>query len=181
MDIDLSAFKVLIKKVFPPEKCVFTVDLNRNGDPDALLIRALNLVFPFEMPDEISIDGVERKDVKAGNFDISSVFQIFLDGEKIDLSKKGIDNELIQERFVLVHNMNQFTFLDIIKGHLGGRTIALGDTIDILLRMDKSNFKRLTEGNHKFRIESTFFPTLDVFFTLTKKNFNVNYPPETSD
>lgn len=178
---DLSAFKVLIKKIFPPEECVFTVDINDDGRPDALLIRALNVVFPFDIPEEISIDKLNGKAIKDENFNISTVIQIYLDDKQIDLSKQDIDTDLIQERFLLIHNNERFSFLDIFEGNLSGRTIALGDTIDILLRMDKSNFDRLTEGDHKFKIESELFPTLKVKFTLNKENFNVKYPLEASE
>jgi hypothetical protein len=71
--------------------------------------------------------------------------------------------------------------LDIFEGKLSGRTIALGDTIDILLRMDKSHFKRLTEGDHNFKIKSKLFPTLKVNFTLTEQNFNIKYSLEESN
>lgn len=173
---DLSAFKVLIKKIFPPKDCVFTVDLNGDGSPDALLIRALNVVFPFEIPENITLDKLNGKDIKEGNINVGSILEIYLDGEKIDLSNQAIDNELIQEHFLLIHNDEQFSFLDIFGGKLSGRSIALGDQIDILLKMDKSHFERLKEGSHSFKIESSLFPTLKVNFSLTEKNFNIQYP-----
>ena len=177
---DLSALKVLIKKIFPPDKCVFTVDSNGDGSPDALLIRALNVVFPFEIPEEISIDKLDGKTIKDENFDVGTVLQIYLDDKQIDLSKQDIDTDTIQERFLLIHNNEKFSFLDIFDGNLSGRTIALGDKIDILLRMDKSHFERLTEGDHKFKIKSELFPTLKVNFTMNKDNFNIKYPLDPS-
>lgn len=173
---DLSAFKVLIKKIFPPNDCVYTVDSNDDGIPDTLLIRALNVVFPFDVPEQLSIDQLKGEDIKNEKIDISTMIHIYLDGELIDLTNKDIDNTLLQERFTLIHHNERFSFLDILEGKLSGRTIALGDTIDILLRMDQKHFDRLTEGDHNFKIDSELFPTLKVNFTLSEKNFNINYP-----
>jgi len=50
MSFDISALKVLIKKVFPPKKSIYTVDTTGDGKADALLIKALNLIMPILIP-----------------------------------------------------------------------------------------------------------------------------------
>jgi len=175
MGIDLSSLKVLIKKIFPPNKCVYTVDLDNDGKEDALLIRAINVVIPFEIPHEINIENLSKERIEQEDFNFGEMFQIYLDNEKIDLSEKIIDRQAIQENFFLVHKEESFTLKDILEGKLKGRTIGLGDTVDIVLRINKSNLNRLTEGNHKFRIESEVLPTLKVNFILSEDNFNIKY------
>ena len=52
MPIDLSAFRVLIKKIFPPKKCVFTVDTTGNGSADSMQIKVVNIIMPFKVPEK---------------------------------------------------------------------------------------------------------------------------------
>jgi hypothetical protein len=174
-EIDLSAFKVLIKKIFPPKKCVYTIDLNEDGKEDGLLIRATNVVIPFDIPEEISIKNLSKEKFEDEQFDIGEFLQIYLDDEKIEVSKEAIDREVLKDKFLLVHNGEQFTLGDILDGKLKGRTIGLGDSIDIILRMDEKHFDRLTEGQHKFRIESEIIPSLEVDFKMSKDNFKKEY------
>ncbi len=178
MGINLSSLKVLIKKIFPPNKCVYTVDLDNDGMEDALLIRAINVVIPLDIPNEINIQNLSKEKIEQENFNIGEIFQIYLDNEKIDLSKTIIDKEVIQENVLLIHKEQTFTLKDILEGKLKGRTIALGDTIDILLHMNKNNLNRLTEGKHTFKIESEVLPSLKVNFILSKDNFNIKYTLE---
>ncbi|TXT61976.1 MAG: hypothetical protein BAJALOKI1v1_1060011 [Promethearchaeota archaeon] len=175
MNIDLSAFKVLIKKIFPPNKCVYTIDLNDNGQSDAILIRAVNVVLPFEIPEQIDIENLTDENIRQDDFNAVDYFQIYLDGEKIDLSGEIINKDVIQERFLLVHSGESFTLMDLLEGKLKGRTIGLGDTIDIILQMDKEYLDRLTEGKHSFTLESEVLPSLTVNFSLSKNNFKLKY------
>jgi hypothetical protein len=133
------------------------------------------VIIPFDIPQEINIENFSKEKIEQEDFNFVKIFQIYLDNEKIDLSGKAIDKEAIQENFLLVHNQESFTLKDILEGKLKGRTIGLGDTVDIILRMDKSYLNRLDEGNHTFRIESEILPSLKVNFILSEDNFNIKY------
>ncbi|MGV9142016.1 MAG: hypothetical protein ACOC1X_03670, partial [Promethearchaeota archaeon] len=87
MSFDLSAFKVLIKKIFPPKKSVYTVDTQGDGEADSIQIKALNIVFPFDIPEEISFGDFELEDLENAKYDVSEHINIYLDDQSINLSK----------------------------------------------------------------------------------------------
>ena len=177
MPFDLTALKVLIRKIFPPERCVFTVDTTNDGKSDSILIRAYNVVVPFEIPEEINIENSEEEngESKALSFNDFEFITIYFNNEKIDLPHQKIKKESIQENFLIYHDGNKFTLSDILTGGLRGRVIKLGDIIDILLKVDENTIKKLTKGKHTFKIESPLF-SLELKLDLSDKNFNINYP-----
>ena len=175
MSYDISALKVLIKKIFPPKSSVYTVDTAGDNDPDSILIKALNVIMPIEVPDEIELGGFSTKDFDLNTFDLSEYGKIFLDDERITISKDDFEIDKLKTRFIINHKGEQFTIDDIIDGKLGGRLIALGDTVDILIRLDKHVLKKFTEGAHKFRLESELIPVIEFNFELNKDNMNQNY------
>lgn len=178
MSFDLSAFKVLIKKIFPPKKSVFTVDTDGDGEADSIQIKALNVVFPFEIPKEISFGDFELEDLESEDYDISEHIGIYLDEEKINLSKLKDEFEDVSKRFVIYHKGDSFTFKELMEGKMAGRTIALGDSLSILIRLDKKDLDRLELGKHSLKIDSEAFPSLKFNFELKEKNLNRIFNPE---
>jgi hypothetical protein len=172
---DLSALKVLIKKIFPPKSSVYTVDTTGDKNADAILIKALNIIMPIEIPNEIELGGFSTKDFDLNTFDLSEYGKIFLDEERITISKDDFEVDKLKTRFVIHHKDEKFTIDDILEGKLGGRLIALGDTIDIIIRLDKQALKKFTEGKHKFKLESELIPVLEFNFELNNDNMNQTY------
>ena len=175
MSYDLSALKVLIKKIFPPKKSVYTIDTTGNNKADSIMIKALNVIMPIEVPDEIEIGGFTTKDFDLNTFDLSEYGKIFLDDQRITVSKDDFEIDKLKERFIIYHNSEKFTIDDIIEGKLGGRLIALGDTVDVIIKLDKYALEKFTEGEHKFRLESELIPVLEFIFELNKDNMNQNF------
>lgn len=175
VSIDISALKVLIKKIFPPKSSVFTVDTTGDKTPDSILIKALNIIMPIEIPNEIELGGFSTNDFDLNTFDLSEYGKIYLDNERIIISKDEFEIDKLKTRFIIRHKDERFTIDDIINGKLGGRLIALGDTIDILIKLDKNALNKFTEGNHALKLESELIPVLEINFELTKENMNKEY------
>jgi len=175
MEFDLSAFKVLIKKIFPPSKCVYTIDTNNDGISDSILIRALNVVFPIEIPEEIDIEDLSKGQIDPDRLNFSNFLNIYLDDEQIHIPKNIQDKESLTQNFTLYHKDQRFSFKDIMEGSFGGTTIALGDKIDILIKVSDETLKKLTVGNHNLKLELASFPKLKVEFDLSEENFNRKY------
>ena len=175
MEFDLSAFKVLIKKIFPPSKCVYTIDTTNDGESDSILIRALNVVFPIEIPEEIDIEDLSKGQIDRDELNFSEFLSIYLDDEQIHIPKNIQDKEAVTQNFTLYHNDQKFSFKDIMQGSFGGTTIALGDKIDIVIKVSDKTLDKLTNGTHKLKLELTSFPTLEVEFNLSEENFNRKY------
>ena len=70
-----------------------------------------------------------------------------------------------------------FKLKDILDGKLGGRKIALGDNISIILKLDESSLAKLTEGKHTLKIESDLFTGIKINFELDKNNKNLRFDP----
>jgi hypothetical protein len=177
MSFDLSAFKVLIKKIFPPKKSVYTVDTQGDGEADSIQIKALNIVFPFDIPEDISFGDFELEDLENAKYDVSEHINIYLDGESINLSKVREDFEEVSSRFIVYHKGEEFTFKDLMAGKMAGRTIAMGDTITILVKLDKRDLERLELGKHTLKIDSEAFPSLKFNFELTEDNTDIRFNP----
>jgi hypothetical protein len=172
---DISALKVLIKKIFPPKSSVYTVDTTGDEKPDSILIKALNVIMPIEIPDEIELGGFSTKDFDLNTFDLTEYGKIFLDDERITISEQDFEIDRLKSRFIIYHNGERFTIDDILNGKLGGRIIALGDTVDVLIKLDEYALKKFTEGKHKFKLESELIPVLEFNFELDKDNLNQSY------
>jgi hypothetical protein len=177
MPYDLTALKVLFKKIFPPKKSIYTVDSNGDGKVDSILIKALNVIMPIEIPEDIELGGFSTKNFNLKNFDLSEYGKIYLDDEPITIAKEDFDVERIKERFLIYHRSEEFTVDDIIKGKLGGRIIALGDSINIIIKIDEEGFKKFSKGRHTFKFESELIPTLEFNFELTDENLNQKFNP----
>ncbi|MFW9771768.1 MAG: hypothetical protein ACFFEO_06330 [Candidatus Thorarchaeota archaeon] len=172
MSYDISALKVLIKKIFPPKESVYIVDSNGDGTIDSIVIKALNVFMPIEIPEKIEIGGFNSENFNVKNFDLSEYGKLYLDDNPIDISKVEFEVEKLKERFFIYHKGEEFRIDDLIKGKLAGRLIALGDTIEILIKVDKETITKFSEGKHKLALESELVPKLEFHFELNHKNMN---------
>ncbi|MEJ2251257.1 MAG: hypothetical protein P8Y97_16595 [Candidatus Lokiarchaeota archaeon] len=178
MSIDLSSLKVLIKKIFPPKKCIYTADTNMDGSPDSVVIRAYNIVIPFVIPEKILFEDLNQEDLEKDDFDLSEYLNISFDGSPLELQKRTIDKNSIQENFRIKHQNEIFTFQQVLDGKMGGRTFGLGDTIDIIIGLKEEDLSRLTPGKHTLKLESEMFQELTIDFELSNKNINIKYDVE---
>jgi len=175
MSFDISALKVLFKKIFPPRKSIYTVDTIGDGKADSLLIKALNVIMPIEVPKELELGGFSTKNFNINNFELSDYGKIFLDGVPINVSKKDFDLTKLKDHFAFYHKEERFTIDELLSGKLAGRIIALGDTINILIRIDEDGIEKFSEGKHNFKFISEIIPTLEFNFELGKENLNQKF------
>ena len=178
MDYDISALKILFKKIFPPDKSVYTIDSTGDGSADSILIRAFNIIMPIEVPREIELGGLNSTDFHINKFDLSDYGKIYLDDEPLTIAKDEFDIHVIKDHFLIYHDGIGFTIDDLLAGKLAGKLIALGDTIDILIKIKSEGINRFTEGVHKFTFASELIPKLDINFELSEKNLNRKYDPQ---
>lgn len=177
MPYDLSAFKVLIRKLLPPKKSVFTVDTDGDGSVDSLQIKFINLLVPFVIPEEIEIGDFNIKKFDPISFDLSKYGKFFLNGIQLNISKENVNLERIKSRIQIYHKGESFNINDIMEGKLSGRLIDLNDTISILIKLDEESLKNFTEGAHNFKIESDLISNLLISFELDETNMNIRFDP----
>jgi hypothetical protein len=177
MSYDISALKVLFKKVFPAKKCIYTVDENGDGKTDALLIKALNVIMAIEMPKEIELGGFSTKNFDITKFDLSDYGKMYIDDIPISVSKADFDVAILKDHWTIYHKGEKFTIDDILNGKLAGRLIALGDHINILISMEQESLEKFTLGEHTFKFVSELIPTLEFKFELTEANLNQKFDP----
>ncbi len=175
MSIDISALKVLFKKIFPPRKSIYTVDTIGDGKADSLLIKALNVIMPLEVPKELELGGFSTKNFNINNFELSDYGKIFLDDVPINVSKKDFDIAKLKDHFTFYIKKEKFSIDELLSGKLAGRIIALGDTINILIRIDEESIEKFSEGKHNFKFKSEVIPILEFNFELGKENLNQKF------
>jgi len=175
MSFDISALKVLFKKIFPPKKSIYTVDTNGDGKADSLLIKALNVIMPIEVPKEIELGGFNTKNFKLNNFELSDYGKIFLDDVPINVSKKDFDIAKLKDHITFYIKKEKFSIDELLSGKLAGKIIALGDTINILIRIDEDGIEKFSEGKHNFKFKSEVIPILEFNFELGKENLNQKF------
>jgi len=178
MSYDISAFKVLIKKIFPPNKCVFTVDTDGNAKIDSLQIKFINLLIPFVIPKEIEIGDFNIKKFDPNTLDLSKYGELYLDDTKLNFSKENVNLDMIKSRLLIYHKGKSFNLDDIIEGKLSGRTINLNDSISLLIKLDDDILKKFTKGTHYFRIESDLVTNLEINFEMDENNMNIKFDPD---
>lgn len=172
---DLKNIKVpsvMIKKVFPPKKSVYTVDTTGDGKADSVKLVALNVIMPFGIPAKEDLG-----DIDVDEIDPSEHGKLLLDGEQMDISKGASNINLIKESLRVYHKGENFSFEDALGGKMGGRTIALGDEILVVFKLDESFLAKLTEGKHTLSLESDKIPNIEIGFELTKSNMNQTFTP----
>ena len=177
MSYDLSAFKILIRKLFPPKKSVFTIDTDGDGRVDSLQIKFINLLVPFVIPEEIEIGDFNIKKFDPNSLDLSKYGKFFLDDVQLNFSKENVNLERVKSRILIYHKKKSFNLNDIIDGKLSGRLIDLNDTISILIKIDEEALKKLSEGAHYFKIESDLVSNLLISFELDETNMNIRFDP----
>jgi hypothetical protein len=175
---DLAAFKVLLRKIFPPKDTILTVDTNGDGKADSLQIKVINLIIPFVIPKEIEIGDFKLKDFNPNSFDISQFGKFLLDNRPLNFSKDSFNLDTIKNRLSIYHKGESFNIDDILEGKFSGRTIDLGDTASVLLKIDESSLEMFTEGKHSFKIESDLISNLEIFFELDENNMNIKFDPD---
>ena len=178
MPIDISALKVFFKKVFPPKKSIYTVDTNDDGIADSLLIKAFNVIMPILVPKHIELGGFSTKNFDINSFELSDYGKMYLDDFPINVSKKDFDIEKLKGHFRLFLKDEEFTIDDLLSGNFAGRMIALGDTINILIKIDKDGLDKFSEGEHIFKFKSEIIPTLEFKFELGAENLNQKFDPK---
>ena len=138
----------------------------------------INLLVPFVVPENIEIGEIDLKSFDIDNFDLSKYANLFLDDIRINISKESLNSELIKNRFTIYHKGESFKLEDIIEGKFSGRTIALGDSISVLIKLDTENLNLLSKGKHSFKIESDLISNLIINFELDKTNMNLKFDPK---
>ena len=175
---DLSAFKVLIRKLLPPKECVSTVDTTGDGRPDSVQIKIINLIIPFVIPEEIEIGEFNLRNYNPDDFDISKYGKFYLDNIELNFSKEHVNIDTIKSRLIIYHKGESFNLDDIIEGKLSGRTINLNDSISVFIKLDEDSLKKFTKGVHNFKIESDLVSNLIIHFELDENNMNVKFDPK---
>ncbi len=175
---DLTAFKVLIRRLFPPKESVFTVDTDGDGKVDSLQIKFINLLIPFVIPDEIEIGDFNLNDFNPKDLDLTKYGKFFLDDIQLNFSKENVNLDSIKSNILIYHKGESFNLNDIMEGKLSGRTIGLNDTVSILIKIDEESLKKFTKGVHHFKIESDFVSNLSINFELNETNMNIRFDPD---
>ena len=124
----------------------------------------LNVVMPMEVPKEIEIGGFSTKDFDINNFDLPDYGKLFLDDIPIDVSKKDFDITKLKDHFTFYLKKERFTIDDLLSGKLAGKIVALGDTINILIKIDEDSLEKFSEGHHNFKFKSEIIPILEFNF-----------------
>ena len=161
--------------MFPPKKCVFKVDTTGDGKADSIQIKVLNLIMPFIIPKQFKFGNFNLNDINIEEFDLDQYGKVLLDDQPLKISKDTLNLEALQNRILVYHNGESFNFNEIKEGKLGGRIIALGKSISILLKLDEGTLEKLTEGKHSFKIESKMISNLEIGFELDKSNMNIPF------
>ncbi|MHA2049461.1 MAG: hypothetical protein ACW986_07575, partial [Promethearchaeota archaeon] len=112
------------------------------------------------------------------NLDLSEYFTLLLDDKPIEVSKDSVNYDTLKDQFLIYHKGESFTIEDILKGKLSGRTIALGDSISVLLKLNADTLDTLSEGEHAFKIESDLISNLIINFELDETNMNLEFDSE---
>jgi len=157
---------------------VFTVDTTGDGKGDSIQIKVINLIFPFVVPKNFELGDFNFKNFDIHNYDFSETVKLLVDDRPINISKDSINFETIKDRFLIYHKGESFKLDDVLEGKLSGRTIALGDTISILIKLDTETLNIMTEGKHEFKIDSELVSNLIINFELDDSNMNIKFDPE---
>ncbi len=138
----------------------------------------LNLIIPFVIPEEIEIGDFSSKDFDPDTLDLSQYGRFLLDDNPLNFSKESFNLDNITNRLLIYHKGESFNITEILEGKLSGRTIALGDSVSLVIKLDENSLEMFTEGEHTFKIESDLVSNLDINFELNKSNMNIKFDPD---
>jgi len=138
----------------------------------------LNLIIPFVIPEEIEIGDFSSKDFDPNTLNLSNYGRFILDDKPLTFSKESFNLDNIVDRLLIYHKGKSFNINEILEGSLSGRTIALGDSISVLIKLDENSLEMFTEGEHTFKIESDFVSNLEIIFVLNESNMNIKFDPD---
>ena len=138
----------------------------------------INLIIPFAIPENIEVGDFNLESFDFDSFDLSEYIKLFLDDKPLNISKNSVNFDTIKDQFLIYHKGESFKLEDILKGKLSGRTIALGDSISILIKLNAEILNTLTEGKHAFKIESDLISNLIINFELDETNMNLEFDSE---
>ncbi len=153
------------------------MDTTGDGKADTLQVKGINVAIPYTVPSKIEYGDKKLEDVNFDDFNLSDYMKIYLDENELDISKMETGKEVVQERFIIYHKGDGFRLNDILNGTMAGRTIAMGDTFSILIKLEDEALKWFTEGKHSLIFEGANFPKITINFELTEKNMNVKFDP----
>lgn len=152
---DFKVPKSIIKKVFPPKKCVSIKDDN------SIEITGINVIQPFSLPKEINIGDIDIKSIDPSNY-----LDLLLDGEKVNISKDEIDFGEVLDNIKLNLKGESYSVEEILQGKAGGKTVAMGDSFSINLKMPEKFMAKLIPGKHDLKVESENFPNIEIEFQI---------------
>jgi hypothetical protein len=135
------------------------------------------LLIPFAVPENIELGDFNLRNIDIENFNLSEYVKLFLDDNQINISKESINLEELKNQFTIYHKGESFKLDDILEGRFSGRTIALGDTISVLFKLDAEILENLAEGKHVFKIESDLVSNFIIDFELDETNMNLKLGP----
>jgi len=135
------------------------------------------LLIPFAIPENIELGDFNLRNIDIENFNLSEYVKLFLDDNQINISKDSINLEELNNQFTIYHKAESFKLDDINEGRFSGRTIALGDTISVLFKLDAEILENLAEGKHVFKIESDLVSNFIIDFELDETNMNLKLGP----
>jgi hypothetical protein len=101
-----------------------------------------------------------------------------IDDRTINISRDSINFDTIKDQFLIYHKGESFRLDEIVEGKLSGRTIALGDSISILIKLGPEALNILNEGEHFFKIESDLISNFTINFELDESNMNLKFDPK---
>ncbi|MFX1386852.1 MAG: hypothetical protein ACFE9M_06520 [Promethearchaeota archaeon] len=138
----------------------------------------LNLIIPFVIPEEIEIGDFNSKNFDPDTLNLSEYGRFLLDDKPLNFSKDSFTLDNISNRLLIYHKGESFNINEILEGKLSGRTIALGDSVSLLIKLDENSLEIFTEGEHIFRIESELISNLEIVFELDESNMNIKFDPD---
>ncbi|MFX0105195.1 MAG: hypothetical protein ACFE75_06865 [Candidatus Hodarchaeota archaeon] len=109
---------------------------------------------------------------------LSEYGKFLLDDKPLNFTKENINIDIIQNLILIYHKGTSYNLNEILEGKFSGRTIALGDSLSILINLDKNSLEMFTKGKHSFRIESDLISNLEIIFELDESNMNIRFDPD---
>ena len=126
---------------------------------------------PFTVPKTYDLSEY----IDLDSMDLSEYGHLSIDGEPIEM----YDLQYFIANTAAYFQGEKYTFKTILGGALGGKTIAVGDKLHILLKLKESEINQFKDakGKHELKIESDKIPNVVIKFELHDKNMNIKFDP----